>query len=618
MGRFPVLTRIVFILVAILLAVCFYLRKPHHPIKPVLAPSRAPADVTPERAFASSPAIFLPGASAHVDSAAAAGLLAGEVRSTRTSELLPRAQLVLFCAGAAFTVPAPDGRFRFVPPAPGDYVLLSVEAPGFQPFLPAIGQSPVVFHARDGSVLSDLILWLEPAATCTIQVVDPASRPVAGASVTQRVPEGPSAVTSAEGEAKLAAAPDALFEARAAGYAPARERSGHGPECNLTLHLKPLPPGGLREGAISGRVVDTAGLPVEGVRVSAERAGGDPQTLIARRRLGAEAEAHSDVEGRFRLEPLAEDTWELTARDAAHAVARVRARTGQTDIVLSLPFPAMLRGVVRAADGGPVTAFAVFASERRSTLERGPTRSLTVLDGRGRFELPLSPGDYLVSAAARELGSAPEQTVTVGQTGADIVLTLAHGGRIRGTVRDEQTGAAVAAARVELEGADDGGDTPLPTVSAATTGSDGRFTLGGVSPGTRALLVTAAGHHGRIVSGIAVSEEPDVEVTVALAPTSNGEEPSIELTGIGCVLGPQDDVVILGECFPGGGGFRAGLQAGDAIVRVDGDAVSALGFSGTVGRIRGPEGSTVVLTIRRSSDERDVAIVRTRVRPPGP
>lgn len=605
--------------------------------RPAPAPpaARAPAALPRRKA---TPPIPLPAAEVRViegGETGEGGVLSGEVRSSRSAALIPGAQLTLLAGGAALAVAAPEGRFRFAAPAPGDYALLGVEARGFRPFAPASGESPVVFHARRGAALSDLTLWLDPAEPCLVRVLDAAGRPVAGAAVELRLGAGAAspapATTSAEGEAELAAAPDDLVEARAPGLRPARERLG--PGCAATLRLQPLPDGGLRESAIAGRVLDAAGQPVGGALVHAQRAGDDPRTAIARRALGVEAEARSDAEGRFRLAlgalddgkgagpsaaPAAagDDAWDLEASAPEHGDGRARARGGDSGVLITLPAPAHLRGVVRTPEGRPASAFAVFCAEAIGALERGAARSRTVLDSEGRFSLALAPGSYHVSAAARGYAPAREQRVQLGPGGAEVVLTLGRGARIRGQVTDERSGRPLPGARAALEGVEDGGDTPLPTSAAATAGQDGRFELGGAPAGLRSLLVTAEGHHGRSLSGVRVEEGRDVEVAVALRPTEPGEAPSIDFVGIGCVLGPKGDVVLIGECFPGGGGAQAGLQPGDELLRVDGEDVAALGFPDAVQRIRGPEGSVVLLAWRRGAAVQEARITRTRIRPP--
>ena len=54
----------------------------------------------------------------------------------------------------------------------------------------------------------------------------------------------------------------------------------------------------------------------------------------------------------------------------------------------------------------------------------------------------------------------------------------------------------------------------------------------------------------------------------------------------------------------------AGLQAGDFITHVDGTPIEELGYYASINNIRGEEGTTVVLTIRRGESSFDVSIVR--------
>jgi C-terminal processing protease CtpA/Prc len=56
---------------------------------------------------------------------------------------------------------------------------------------------------------------------------------------------------------------------------------------------------------------------------------------------------------------------------------------------------------------------------------------------------------------------------------------------------------------------------------------------------------------------------------------------------------------------------------GDLLLAVDGRTIAETGFEGAVQRIRGAEGTTVVLRVRRADGrESDVVATRTPVRPP--
>ena len=62
---------------------------------------------------------------------------------------------------------------------------------------------------------------------------------------------------------------------------------------------------------------------------------------------------------------------------------------------------------------------------------------------------------------------------------------------------------------------------------------------------------------------------------------------------------------------------KAGLQAGDVIITVDGKDVTKLTLIEAIGLIRGPSGSKVVLTVRREMQEPfDVTVTRARIEIP--
>lgn len=62
--------------------------------------------------------------------------------------------------------------------------------------------------------------------------------------------------------------------------------------------------------------------------------------------------------------------------------------------------------------------------------------------------------------------------------------------------------------------------------------------------------------------------------------------------------------------------FRAGIRAGDVILKIDGDAATEMDVAGAIARMRGPAGTKVVLTIQREgfAEPRDIVIVRDHIR----
>jgi carboxyl-terminal processing protease len=93
--------------------------------------------------------------------------------------------------------------------------------------------------------------------------------------------------------------------------------------------------------------------------------------------------------------------------------------------------------------------------------------------------------------------------------------------------------------------------------------------------------------------------------------------------GIGIYMQITEGEVLVERPIKGSPASHAGLQRGDVIVRVDGEEVAALAdglsdaeiVSEVAGRIRGPKGSSVTLSIRRppAVDTFDVEIVRDEV-----
>jgi C-terminal processing protease CtpA/Prc len=149
------------------------------------------------------------------------------------------------------------------------------------------------------------------------------------------------------------------------------------------------------------------------------------------------------------------------------------------------------------------------------------------------------------------------------------------------------------------------------------TDGEGRFVLPGVGSGLQSILVAAAGHHGRLISGIEAGPGLDVgPITEELTPMEADEQPRIELEGIGAVLSAKGDALVIGRVIEGGGAAEAGLVPGDAIVAVEGRSVVDLGFQGSIERIRGPEGSVVQLSVRKAGQDEPVtlAVPRRRIR----
>lgn len=84
--------------------------------------------------------------------------------------------------------------------------------------------------------------------------------------------------------------------------------------------------------------------------------------------------------------------------------------------------------------------------------------------------------------------------------------------------------------------------------------------------------------------------------------------------GIGIYIDVRDGVPIVVQPIAETPAARAGLRAGDRIIMVDGVSTRNMALQEAVTRIRGREGTTVRLRMRRGDEEFDVGIVRARIR----
>ena len=533
------------------------------------------------------------------------GSFEGRVVSFRTGEGIPGAELTFAGErGASSVTSAAEGRWTFLPSAPGTYQLAAVSAQGYLPVAPEWGHSPITLHARAGKRVTDLTVFLTPAEDSSGRVVDPAGTPVAGADV-RIIDAGEDAalsslathfVTDARGEFRFRASPGAVLEATHAPFQRGRVQIGRpGGVVTLTL-LKAdaeIPP----TDAIDGRVVDVQGHGLEGALVSTRG-----RTEEGRGAAHANPSTSTDAEGRFHL-AVDRGMFFIQASLEGYTPASVGADTSlRTDITLTLGTGGHISGTVRTANGKPVASFTVSVSQR---LPRGNTRFDTqraVMDADGRYDIDGVPaGTYEVRAGA--FGHAPSRSKRAvvelsSSSPARADFTLASGAKLEGFVRDEATHAPVANAKIGTEHAL---ETPSSVLELPSTASDptGHFIEEGLPEGRTSVTVEADGYHSKIVSGLTLSAgKVTGPLSIELAPVKAGEEPGQDLIGIGAVLRPVEEGLVFERALDGGGAAEAGLKAGDVILELDGQATAGMDFADAVELIRGPENTRIALTVR--------------------
>jgi hypothetical protein len=532
----------------------------------------------------------------------------------------------------ASTITGKDGSFTFEAQAPGVHNLIFASAPGHEPFNPEWGHTPVRVMSRPGERVRGVTIVLAPIRRYTGVVRGPDGRGAARAEV--RIigaRRNPTELREARftcdenGEFELTAPDDAIVEARAPRLGTGRARVDHVVQVTRRLVIRlskendSLAQDG-RTGAerIAGKVVGPAGEPVSDALVEARKelvantVPGDPGVLPV-------LMVRTDEQGRFVVDGIDPGTYDLTASSDGEAARARNVASGAQNVELVVKRAGSLRGAVEDESGKPVASFVVVVTEPRGQLRREPMSATSFVDPEGRYEVTgLVPGEYAVSVFAAGHVPSQEKRVSIPERAdGPIVLDfdVSRGGRVRGRVLDRSSKQPIAGASVSFEG---GVENDFPAVQdLLETRTDGRgdFELTGSPPGPRSIQVTAAGHHHQLVQvAVPAALVESAPVLVELAGTRPGEDPQLEMTGIGIVGFGEDDALLVREVFPGAGASEAGIRAGDEILAVDGQSVAALGVDRANEAVRGPAGSTVDLTIRRAGTK-TVSTMTVRRRP---
>jgi hypothetical protein len=160
-----------------------------------------------------------------------------------------------------------------------------------------------------------------------------------------------------------------------------------------------------------------------------------------------------------------------------------------------------------------------------------------------------------------------------------------------------------------------GGASPQPSNAGTVARDDGSFELTGIPSGPLAITIGAGGYHPKIEAGLTAQDGSVIgPITLALTALKEGEQPKIELVGIGAVLVADGDVLIVRAVIPGGGAEAAGIVAGERVTAVDGVSVVQLGLDGAIAKIRGVVGTTVSVTVAREGKHVRLVVERRKLR----
>ncbi len=533
------------------------------------------------------------------------GAFEGRVVSAFTRAGVARAQLTFSRAEEASTVESgSNGEFHFDARAPGRWFLAAATAPGHQPFAPEWGQSPVVLDARPGVVIRGIGVTLFPAEEYEGRVIDMNGNPIAGAAIrifgagvasTPLVSVHDEYQSDGRGAFRFTAPEESVVEARHEGFATGRVRVDYSVRVSrkLTIQLKPASAAGqlLRiEGVVEGPDQN----PAENALVSASSKQKPSEVPVTRR---------TDAEGHFNLTDLEPSVWRVMASRTGFAPAFADVPAGTTGLRLRLTAGGRLSGRVTDTSGSPITLFSILVQSEAP-------QSASFIDANGRYEIGgLAPGPAVVSAVAPDHAPSNELRVTIPQgdapATADFVLT--KGGSLSGIVIERGTGRHLGGAKVAVEGS---ASVAVPIRNETVADEDGRFVLEALQDAPLGVFASAPDHHARIISIPPIHEgETRGPMTIELSPVQPGEDAGVELVGIGAVLEKRGDTLMIMNAVPGGGAAESGLGTGDEILSIDGASVKSMTLADAVSLLRGPEGTSVTLTVVKAGDNRRVPLV---------
>ena len=230
---------------------------------------------------------------------------------------------------------------------------------------------------------------------------------------------------------------------------------------------------------------------------------------------------------------------------------------GATDVTLTIEPGVLVSGTVATATEDPVPSFTLTVF-RRDGASRELEIARSIVEPGGRFDVHLRPGDVELIATARS-GLAPSEPVHVTAKVAvtDVKLVVSAGGTLRGAVIDASSAAPIPFARVMRE-ARGGGASAQPANAGTVTRADGTFELTGIPAGPVSITIGADSYHPKIEGGMTVRDGETLgPISLRLTPLADGEQPTLELVGIGVKLTPDGDALRVDLVIPNSGAAAA-------------------------------------------------------------
>lgn len=355
--------------------------------------------------------------------------------------------------------------------------------------------------------------------------------------------------------------------------------------------------------SVAGRVIDGDGSPLAGVTVWAHR-------LRAR---ASPPTATTDDDGEFLIEGLGPGVYDVQAHKKGVGNAWAKGLTlPAKGVELTLAGSGVVRGIVRASTGKPVTSFSISVAQMTATVDgatrQGVRQGTQFASEDGLFELPVRlTGVYYLVATAPGFAPSPPTRVNVPPGGSGKVeFTLDSGGKVTGEVTSKADGRPIAGAQVGLLGGIGG-----PT---ATTDARGAFVLEGVPVGRRTLRAVHTDHVATTLSDVQIESGRATEVAIAMAAGSADDADKVDVAGIGAVVDVKGRDLRIYTVIEGGPAERAGLRAGDVIDQIDSAPTADMPLAEAVERLRGRPGTEVTIEVRRRDEAFSARVARGVVR----